>query len=149
MPWFNKPSMTRCLPMDSRLVKDHIKAQISSDVDNVEEISGAGLALNVVELFVLLFIVVAACAKSYSMIQRSRVARPAPPAIGVSNPAPSLGANGSTASDSAASSSFGFAAFPISSSLPNMNAPAAPTTNNAAPSTTPGVAAPHPTLISR
>ena len=105
MPWFDKPSMTRCLPMDSRLLKDHIKAQISTDVDHVEEISGAGLALNVVELTVLLFIVVAACAKSYSMYQRSRVARPAPPSIHVSSPTPLLGVNSSNSNNVSTSAS--------------------------------------------
>ena len=58
--------------MDSRFVKDRLKKQISNDVDHVEELSGAGLALNAVELAVLLFVIVAALVKSYTALQQSR-----------------------------------------------------------------------------
>ena len=58
--------------MDSRFLKDHLKAQISHDVDHVEEISGAGLALNAVELLVLLFVIVAALVKSYTALKQHR-----------------------------------------------------------------------------
>ena len=58
--------------MDSRFLKDQLKAQISHDVDHVEEISGAGLALNAVELLVLLFVIVAALVKSYSALKQHR-----------------------------------------------------------------------------
>ena len=58
--------------MDSRFLKDQLKAQISHDVDHVEEISGAGLALNAVELLVLLLVIVAALVKSYTALKQYR-----------------------------------------------------------------------------
>ena len=133
MPWFQKPSLTKCLPMDSRLVKDHLKSRIGEDVDHVEEISGAGLALNVVELLVLLFIVFAACAKSYSAVQRSRTTHPSLPAVSVSNPASLFGAHRPAAGVTAASSTNGVAS-PSSASLTSPNAVVAPMPNNGAAS---------------
>ena len=109
--------------MDSRLLKDHIKSKISGDVDHVEEISGAGLALNAVELAVLMLIIVAACVKSYSALQHSRAgAHPAIPAIGVSNAAPPFGASAPNSASNAASPSIGIMASPIASSVSPSNA---------------------------
>ena len=134
MPWFQKPSLTKCLPMDSRLVKDHLKSRISEDVDHVEEISGAGLALNVVELLVLLFIVFAACAKSYSAIQRSRTTHPSLPAVSVSNPASLFGVNRPTAGVNAASPTNGAVSPSSPSTLMSANDVVAPMLNNGAAS---------------
>ena len=105
-------------------MKDHLKARIHEDVDHVEEISGASLVLNVVELSVLLFLVITACVKSFSALQRSRTAQPTLPAISVSNPAPLLG---STANQNVSSS--------VPFSPPPVNVAVTPIRNNGAAST--------------
>ena len=141
MPWFNKPSMTRCLPMDTRLLKDHMKKQISGDVDHVEEISGAGLALNVVELSVLLFIIVAACVKSYTALQRSRMSNVSSPSIGAATIAPFFGSNATSNNASAAPPSIPNAASPLNSSSAQIsNVGVAPMLSGAPPNSNVGVA---------
>ena len=91
MPYFKSASMTRCVPLDSRFVKDHLKVQISDDVDHVEELSGAGLALNAVELGLLIFIIIAALVKSYSALQQARANHHRSPVPTIGAITPSVG----------------------------------------------------------
>ena len=59
MPFYNKASCTRCLPLDSRLTRDLVQETIADEVDGVEESSLAALALVIIDTIVVIATLVA------------------------------------------------------------------------------------------
>ena len=59
VPFYNKASCTRCLPLDSRLTRDLVQETIADEVDGVEESSLAALALVIIDTIVVIATLVA------------------------------------------------------------------------------------------
>ena len=63
LPVYNRPSMTRCLPLDSRLTQNSLEETIAADVDSVEEVEYAALTLLASVLVLVISTLVAKCVK--------------------------------------------------------------------------------------
>ena len=63
LPIYNRPSMTRCLPLDSRLTRNSLEETIAADVDSMEEAEYAALTLLASVLVLVISTIVAKCVK--------------------------------------------------------------------------------------
>ena len=72
MPYYGRPSSSLCMPVDARLVRNHVQENIAHDVDLVEESSFATLGFLLVETIAIIVLLVLHCV---------RVRRPEPPSF--------------------------------------------------------------------